>query len=157
MSLRVGKIAEDFVQRFLEKCGFAVVRNTAKKRGDLALWDLEASAFGRTFRLEVKWDILAEQTGNLAVEYWNTKSGKPSGISVTTADIWVVLVGQPKAAYAAKTSLLKEFCELVRPVKLITNGGYHNAALKLYPADEILGAVFRPLREESLWELLGSV
>jgi hypothetical protein len=48
-------------------------------------YDIKIISLGLTF--EVKNDLMAEKTGNIAVEY--ESRGKASGLSTTTANFWV--------------------------------------------------------------------
>lgn len=57
------------------------------------------------FRLEVKCDLRAEKTGNVAIEV--SYRGKPSGLMATRAEWFVVVVGQ--TAYMARTGKLRAF------------------------------------------------
>lgn len=50
-------------------------------------FDFKGTHNGIELTFEVKWDIMAEQTGNVAVEY--ESRGKASGISVTKAKYWI--------------------------------------------------------------------
>ena len=59
-------------------------------------------------RVEVKTDEMAQQTGNVYVEYECQYRGewKPSGIATTEAEIWCFIVGE--AAVYAQTDRLKD-------------------------------------------------
>ncbi|HRI28272.1 MAG TPA: hypothetical protein PK715_09480, partial [Chitinophagales bacterium] len=64
-------------------------------------YDLKINSLGLTF--EVKNDLMAEKTGNIAVEY--ESRGKASGLSTTTADFWVYKFSG--VYYMLETSRLK--------------------------------------------------
>lgn len=51
-------------------------------------WDIVIPELQKT--IEVKNDIMAGQTGNLAIEC-QKKTGAPSGIMVSEADFWVII------------------------------------------------------------------
>jgi hypothetical protein len=82
---------------------------------------------------EVKNDVMASRTGNVAVEFHNSKQDKPSGIDRTTAlfwthkldaDIWIISVAK-----------LREFLKKEIPHRIIIGGGDDNANLYLYKKD----------------------
>jgi hypothetical protein len=143
-SVRKGNLAETFVKDFFQKLGVELERNPSKSRAEMALWDLRGTFGQTTFTLEVKWDVMAGKTGNLAVEFYNTRSGKPSGIMATTSDLWVVLTGEEMNGYVARTSVLREYFEKNKGVRDVA-GGDNNSAMRLFRADEILKDVFWPM------------
>jgi len=139
-TLKVGNFAEQFIQRLFSQASIPTTLN--KNKSKLIEWDIEAELSSQRFRVECKFDVMASKTGNLAIEYYNTKLAKPSGIAATTADLWAVVLQNPLEAYIANTSVLRAYCQKVAPYRSITNGGDQNAALWLYPKDQILPAVF---------------
>lgn len=141
-SLQVGRFAERYLTQILTGAGASVRSNSERTRESLAGWDLEVAFYRIPFRVEVKFDVMASKTGNLAVEYYNTSLCCPSGIEATTADLWCVVLHQPMRAYLATVPDLKAYCSLVRPWRDIACGGDGNAAMWLYPAHEILEDVF---------------
>lgn len=81
--LRDGQQAENEVAQLLAtRFGVAIeqIERSASKGFDLRIVPLN-----RTF--EVKNDLLAERTGNIAIEY--ECRGRASGLAATTADYWV--------------------------------------------------------------------
>lgn len=106
----------------------------------MAEWDL-ASELGRPFTMEVKFDMASGRTGKVAVEHFNTRSWRPSGITETAADLWVY-VFSPLSAFVCRAGDLRRFVHRVRPAREVV-GGDDNAALLLYPREVILPAVFR--------------
>lgn len=151
-TFKVGKFGESYVQKLLRNAGITSRPNKAKSRKELTKWDLEADLDGREFHLEVKFDLMESQTGNVAVEYYNTRLAKPSGIAATASDLWVY-VFQPLSAFVARTADLRSFCESVKPSRTIASGGDDNAALWLYSRDVILPAVFHPMDDLTPQEL----
>ena len=67
-------------------------------------YDLMTEKDSRRYLFEVKNDVLAQKTGNLAFEY--RCRGKPSGLSITEAEWWVHLVGD--RAFFFKVTVLKD-------------------------------------------------
>ncbi len=141
-TFRVGKSGERQLQKLFSQAGIKSVENAQTSRKKLSYWDLKAWINGHPFLVEVKFDVMASRTGNLAIEYYNTRMAKPSGIKGTKADLWVVVLADPIRIYAARTSDLLQYCEAVRPFRNISCGGDDNAAMWLYPAEQILEAVF---------------
>lgn len=80
-------------------------------------YDLKIITKGWTF--EVKNDLMAHQTGNVAIEY--ESRGKPTALAATTADFWVYkFAGQ---FFAFKTETLKrKLFEEKRYFKAVTGG-----------------------------------
>lgn len=123
-----------------------VERNHATDRATMAGWDLRSCAKGKFFTLEVKYDLMEAKTGNVAVEHYNTKSGHPSGITATKADLWVYVFSTLES-HVCRASSLRDYLRDVPPKRSV-NGGDGNAALALYERDAILDTVFVPLTGE---------
>lgn len=143
-SLKIGRFAEAYVEKLLKDAGFPALANKKKRRDELAQWDIESDLDGQTFRLEVKFDVMARTTGNVAIEYYNTKSCCASGLSATTADLWVY-VFEPLSAFVCRTSDLIQFTKQVSPSRQLSSAGDDNAAIFLYAKSEILPAVFHQM------------
>lgn len=134
----LGKRGEDFISILLEKSGIAC----KKMPGNFIDYDFECKLGRKKFTIEVKYDWLAQKTGNIAIEYRNTRQDKPSGISATTADLWVTLIedGNNIVAWVCKTEDLKKlFFAGGREV----NGGDNNSAMKLFKQEEIFAISVR--------------
>jgi len=94
--------------------------------------------------IEVKNDIYSFRSGNIAVEYYNSKSNKPSGINSTKADFWChIIKGEP---YIVSVEELKKFIQTNQPLKTINSGGSGNADMYIYKIDNIIG-IFIHARE----------
>lgn len=50
-------------------------------------YDFRGEVWGGYITFEVKYDLMVEKTGNIAIEY--ESRGKPSGIATTKANFWV--------------------------------------------------------------------
>ncbi|PIY10223.1 MAG: hypothetical protein COZ18_06480 [Flexibacter sp. CG_4_10_14_3_um_filter_32_15] len=78
-----GLDAENSVKSLLKKkykvSDDDIVSSTTKE------FDIKIKSLNLTF--EVKNDLMAEKTGNIAIEF--ESRGKPSGVSTTKADYWV--------------------------------------------------------------------
>jgi hypothetical protein len=75
-----GDIAEQLVAEWVRERGCDVLRTI----GQDATYDLECR-----YRIEVKRDLQAATTGNVAVEV--SRDGKPSGIHTSTAMFWAIV------------------------------------------------------------------
>lgn len=119
---KVGDEGEEKVIQLLGNFGFPVQRTVGKN----IKYDLECEYF----TIEVKNDIYAAKSGNLAIEFFNSKSNKPSGIMATEADFWVHLACG--SIFFCLVSELKEFLDNNTPDRIIQKGGDGNASLMLY-------------------------
>tara|TARA_R100000306_G_C4329398_1_gene119429 strand:- start:88 stop:567 length:480 start_codon:yes stop_codon:yes gene_type:complete len=108
-------------------------------RSKLSDYDILANIDGKIFTTEVKNDLYAARSGNIAIEVYNPKSDKPSGLSATKANLWCHITD---GLYFTKVQTLKDFVKSTPPFKLISSGGDNNATLHLYKADFILSEVF---------------
>lgn len=141
--LGIGKIAENRVQEILESIG---MKCTEVDKINRVLWDISFHLFGnseKTHTIEVKNDVYALRSGNIAVEMFNPKSAKPSGLSATKADLWVFMVGAE--IWITRTDTLRKFVEDNKPFRIIDSGGDNNAYLYLYKKDAILDTIFHRL------------
>lgn len=124
---------------------------------DFQAFDLMGECRGRAFTLEVKYDVLATRTGNLAIEFFNTRQGRNSGILATKADLWVVVIGGPPQPYVATVPSLLAYFHAADG--RYVQGGDDNSEMKLLPLDHAL--VHGPFHalplaggEEALFNLL---
>lgn len=136
----VGNKAENIVFELLKSFGLSPVYNESKNRDELKGWDIEAD--GKKY--EVKYDVMAKKTGNLAIEYFNPKTGKPSGIMSTCSDFWIYVVdcGEKYLIYVVSVNKLKNFIDNTKPHRIVEVGGDKNASLMLYKKECILDVVF---------------
>lgn len=56
-------------------------------------YDVDVTLRDRVIKFEVKNDVMGVKTGNIAIEYYNSNSNKPSGILSTPADVWCHILG----------------------------------------------------------------
>jgi hypothetical protein len=83
---------------------------------------------------------MAAQTGNLAIEFRNSRTGRDSGIAATRSHIWVHVIPKPLSVYVARTADLIRFTAEEKPLRVVRGGGDGNADLFLYKMDHILPA-----------------
>ena len=139
-SLQVGSVGEDLAIKAFANIGRKCVLGDGKKH-DLIL--------DGQYIVEVKYDIMSKKTGNIAIEYWNSKKNEPSGISATLAKYWVHIafdkIGNT-IIFVVKVDELKDFIKNTKPKKIIKAGGDDNADLYIYGLDVILNtAIFSRL------------
>lgn len=134
--LACGNRGEALVVSELTKAQICVEINSGKKNRE---YDIKASYESfNPCTMEIKYDIYAARSGNIAIEFYNPKSNKPSGIDATLADYWVHVLTSPVSIWACRTSKLKVFLKETEPLKVITAGGDGNASLYLYKKEIIL-------------------
>ncbi len=133
----IGVAGETRFKNFVESLGYECEFNSDKNI--LSHYDITIKGIGT---VEVKNDIFSAKTGNVAIEYWNSKLNKPSGISVTKSDIWCHIIRGN--LFVVKTQDLKNFTETVTPKRIIERAGDDNASLKLYSINRIM-EIFIPI------------
>lgn len=138
-SLKIGDEAEQEVMAFLETLGLCPIKNDDKNTRlfhDIhCIWNENefSSSVDRVIKFEVKNDVMAHKTGNVAIEYYNSKSNKASGITATKADWWVhKITGN---LWIIRVSDLLTFTKEEKPHKIINGGGDKNADLLIYKVD----------------------
>jgi hypothetical protein len=135
-----GQEGEREVEKLLRSLGCR--RNDGRKKADLAGWDYEFQ-LGGARKCEVKRDAMEAKTSNLALEYFNPKSNRPSGLNATAAEVWFVVLDNPRTVWGAAVATLKRYVKENKPARTIERGGDDNASLWLYPSPLILRACFR--------------
>lgn len=134
-----GKKGEQLIIELFEKNGHLAKSNDNK---DLrSFYDIEFSLLDKTYHIffegsiEVKNDEYAKKSGNIAIEYYNSKSQKASGITVTRSDIWAqIAVDQ---VWFANVKQLRKFIAVNEPHRTIYGGGDKNADLLLFKIDSL--------------------
>lgn len=102
---------------------------------------------------EVKYDIYAAKSGNIAIEYWNSRKNKPSGLNATTATYWIHVLGENEILIA-KTLDLRNVCANIEPHRKIFGGGDGNADLLLYKKETLYPSIFSLLTKDNFYELV---
>lgn len=138
--LLLGENAENRIIKLFNSIGYSSRKNTDKKTR--SYYDIISKKEKKEFTTEVKCDIYANKSGNIAIETFNPKREKNSGINITKADLWVHITDQP---YITSVKLLKKYIVEKTPLRIISCGGDNNATLYLYKADIILNDIFSPL------------
>ena len=155
-SIAKGKIAENLSTELFTKHGFIVKENDARKKKKLLSWDLKIQGHDFTFKAEVKYDIMAEKTRNIAIEYMNVESVTESGILATKADVWLTVLKEKKehSVWLSSTSKLLYFFLTNKKCRDIPVGGDNNAAMKLWEKSLILDSVFARIDTVSQQDIL---
>lgn len=135
---RIGKIAENIVLSLMNDAGFP------SRFGHLTdnRWDIISQYGLHEITTEVKFDKYEQQSGNIAIEVYNPKSGHPSGLTVTRAFIWAHVLADEYPVWFTTVVSLKQYMDRTPPHKIIDVGGDKNATLYLYPSHEILVDIF---------------
>lgn len=144
MNFQKGRKGEDFAKEVLEKFGVLCEMNTDyEKRYD---YDLSCKLGKEKFTIEVKFDDKSASTGNLYIEYHNSKADKPSGVTVTKSNLWIQVLPEEdglKTVWVTSVSSLRNFMEEVEPYKKIAFGGDDNSAGYVYTKETILNKLFK--------------
>ena len=127
--MRDGDEAEQRFIAILKEAGIPAAKNSDIETRQF--WDIE----GEGFTVEVKNDRYAIKSGNIAIEIFNPKSNKTSGLTVTKADLWAVQVGPE--FWIIRTAKLRKFVDTAKPHRIIDVGGDANATLLLYKKEHI--------------------
>jgi len=85
--------------------------------------------------VEVKADFMAYKTGNLAIE-WECNN-KPSGISSTTADIWIYFVIDKEGYHDCYKIPTNELQEISRKCRSVHGGDGGRSRLLLVPIRQV--------------------
>lgn len=122
--LALGESGEDDIIKYLEGLGFTFVgRNHDNK------YDLVMEYEGKQFTYEIKTDVYARDTGNIAIEV--ECRGKLSGLSVTTADFFVTYFPRFGEIWNIRTRSLRDLIKNGN-FYLSENSGDANSNTKLY-------------------------
>jgi len=133
-----GENAEDSVANILSSY-WDVHKASDLQSGAFSDWDLSAAQIGtgyEVFTVEVKYDEMQAKTGNVAIEIYNPKSGNPSGLTATKANLWCQVLKD--SAWITSVKALRKFCKETPPFKMFSSAGDGNAAILLYKTEDIL-------------------
>lgn len=137
--IKLGKRGEQEVKNLLEKSGFTI--EEVDKQNRIA-YDIRIvlKTHNIDTTIEVKFDRLAESTGNFCLEYFNPKLNKPSGINATSSLLYIYIIpdGSNLPIWATSVKLLKKYIRDNPPLKDLKRVGDGNSSIYLYRLDEIL-------------------
>ena len=136
----VGNSGEDRVVQLYRMCGWMCNKVDAADKDTRRYYDIETTTAPLVFTTEVKHDIYEARSGNIAIEIWNPKSNKPSGLSITRADFWCHVL--QNSVWLTPVQDLRRFVDSVKPLRKIDKGGDGNATILLYKREIILPEIF---------------
>jgi hypothetical protein len=122
--LAIGQSAEKEVGKLFENKGYFVVYNTAKTKEELKQWDLQISSEGNRYKIEVKLDLMASTTGNIAIEV--------GCVLESIADFFIYKFNG-EFWYTRRQNLVNEISKQGR---FVTGGDNGNSYMKLVKIDE---------------------
>jgi len=134
-SLSTGKIAVEFCMDYLEKLGFAC---TKPNEGYFPDYDFIAEGYDISFTIECKNDVYANKSGRIAIEVYNPRQNKVSGLFSTNANYWFQFVNNEYNLMIPVTQL-KDFVKSNNPNKIIEVGGDNNSKMYLYNMERLNG------------------
>jgi hypothetical protein len=135
--LKKGKDAELIVLELLNSSNiYSYIDKGAKEK-----WDIVGEYNNKEFTIEVKLDEREKKSGNIALEVFNCKANKDSGISSSQADIWIYVLSTGEI-WATNTALLREYIKNNTPKRSIKGAGDGNATIYLYECYQILSDIF---------------
>ncbi|MFW9876832.1 MAG: hypothetical protein ACFFG0_27375 [Candidatus Thorarchaeota archaeon] len=139
--LSLGRNGEKFLQNYLIKNGIDCKLNEVNN----ADYDLICKYKRTKFTIEVKYDMYAEKSGNIAIEYYNPQLDKPSGLYSTKADLWCTIIPDftNKTMWCCTVKKFKKYIETHKPYRIVENCGDGNANIYLYKLDDIMDLFIR--------------
>jgi hypothetical protein len=118
--------------------------------GNAPKWDIR---FVNGITMEVKLDAMAAKTLNAAIEFWDTRRDKPTGILETTASLWLHCVPEDGGlrCYEIQTKKLLKLC--LEAGELKAGGDYGSSQIKIFPLQRIREVSNQDFwLEDSLWK-----
>lgn len=152
--LAVGNKAEAMVQLIFGSNGITSDINTDRNEK----YDIKAVLPDkRIFTAEVKFDLYCARSGNIAIEFYNPKQGKHSGVMATLADCWIHIITSPMSVWLTSVKSLKNYIATSPAYKTVACGGDDNSSMYLYKKDIIFGAIFQRIDECNSVDLHGII
>jgi len=101
--LATGTLGERRFASVAESAGLTAEPNRSPSRAGKARYDfqLEVPQHAARAGVEVKYDVSEAKTGNVAVETANPKAGTDTGLTTTTAGVWVFVL-KDQSVWAAR-------------------------------------------------------
>lgn len=147
--LSLGDTGVEILKNLLESFGIICTKPVGKVPG----YDLIIEHASQEKKIEVKYDLYSARSGNIAIEYFNPKSQKPSGLTITESDFWCIVL-PCGSVYLNTVDQLLEF--IARNTAKATKDfvGDGNASIMLYDKEVIL-PTFVKLNDISQEKLIG--
>jgi len=130
--LKAGKDGENMFLSLLKTNGIS----GEQIEGKFLDFDIKAILDMDEITFEVKNDLYAKKSGNIAIEIFNPKSNTASGLTATKATFWIHIL--EKEIWGITTERLRRFIDDNKPHRTIDRGGDNNAMLLLYKKEDIL-------------------
>lgn len=145
-----GQKCEILLKKILERAGVEASLSEDRKV------DLIIKIGKKNYTIENKWDLYAEKSGNLAFEFFNSKSNQPSGIAETTANLWVQVIPDCglNTMWITSVKRLRNYIKNHTPLKTVLNAGDNNANIHLYRIYPILDDIFKRIDNISSDEVI---
>jgi hypothetical protein len=150
--LETGSKAEQFVLDLFNQAQVPAFLNEDKRVRPH--YDILIAYADDKWTAEIKYDLYAAKSGNIAIEYFNPKSNKPSGLGITKSDFWIHVLTNPEQAFIVRTDHFKSFVAKHKPDRIIPRGGDGNASLLLYKKDFMIQNIFIPILVHNLKQTL---
>jgi hypothetical protein len=147
-SIKIGKLGEQLVRDKLKEIGIDSEDSADKGIDFFLILD------GTKYSCEVKYDLYSLKSQNWAIEIYNTKLCKPSGITSTKCHLWFQAQNKDNIYFSLVHSL-REFVKTEKPKRMITDAGDGNAALNLYSIEH-MKKVFLNLTKENIEGVLNA-
>lgn len=136
-----GETAEKLVRKIFKKAKIETFDNDGDTLKVLRGYDFSFNYKGKEYRVEVKNDLYEAKSGNIAVEYFNPKTCKCSGIYASTSHFYIYVLSD-ESVWICSTHNLVIYVMTKKPYKDILCGGDGNASMKLYKRDIIFEDLF---------------
>ncbi len=129
----LGDIAENKVLQMLHDSGHT---EAYRVKGKEVRWDIVIP--DKDIKIEVKNDIMAQGTGNLAIEMYK-QSGEASGIMASESDFWVIFAADE--IYMLDRPALKDYIRTANH-RVVMGGDRKATQMMLVPIDDIKQQTF---------------
>jgi len=145
MSFKLGKQGEELITMWFTDLGYKCVKSEDRSH-DLML------GLHTPLYLEVKNDIYSRRSGNIAIEFFNDKQDKISGIAASISNLWCHIHYDREFTLISfcPTKKLRKFTEEIQPKKIITAGGDNNSSMKLYSREVFMETFYTHIIGESI-------
>ena len=111
------------------------------------------------FTAEAKNDVYSNLSGNMAIEVWNSKKDKASGITNSISDVWIHAVYNPDRILMFSTDWLREYIYTINPLKTIKSGGDKNSNMLIFKVAqlEIISTDLLKITKKECYEFIKNV
>lgn len=119
--------------RFEIPTEYAVALEVARNNGGLIQPNKPGKDSAKDFviwvpvKYEVKCDKASKQTRNIFLETWNSVLDKPSGLTATKSDWWLIYTPGDAVIYRFKPSVMLDWLQTKSGISVYKNAGDKNA------------------------------